>query len=142
MLHSIIQCCCCCLKILLTFVYFVQNTMATQTVILIRKHGGPEVMEVVKDYPMPQRAQGEVLVKIVSTCVNPVDYKVRSGAYPVEELPKVRKPFIDPKLPCRLPTLPRLCPSCGLCSYQTRVPHRSLVAMWLASSLRPMRAAR
>jgi hypothetical protein len=141
-MDSITQSCCCCLVILLTLVYCAQNTMATQTVILIRKHGGPEVMEVVKDYPMPQRAQGEVLVKIVSTCVNPVDYKVRSGAYPVEELPKVRQALIDPKRPCPWPTLPRLCPSCGLCSYQTHVPHRSLVAMWLASSLRPMRAAR
>jgi hypothetical protein len=55
------------------------DKMATQTAVIINKHGEPSVLEVVKDHPMPARSAGQVLVKNVSSSINPVDYKIRQG---------------------------------------------------------------
>jgi len=46
---------------------------------LARRYGGPEVMEF-GDLPDPEPGAGEVLVSVKATSVNPVDWKVRSGA--------------------------------------------------------------
>ena len=53
--------------------------------------GGPEVLEYV-DHPLPDRAagSGDVLVKIRSTSVNPVDYMIRQGKLPFSKKRKVR----------------------------------------------------
>lgn len=47
----------------------------------VRMHafGGPEVL-VVDDIPVPQPRDGEALVKVHAASVNPVDWKMRSGA--------------------------------------------------------------
>lgn len=45
----------------------------------ITKFGGPEVL-VVKEVPVPSRAPGEVLVKVVATSINPIDVKSRDGS--------------------------------------------------------------
>jgi NADPH:quinone reductase-like Zn-dependent oxidoreductase len=42
--------------------------------------GGPEVL-VVDDVTIPQLGDDEVLVRVVAASVNPVDYKIRSGAF-------------------------------------------------------------
>ncbi|KAK9904692.1 hypothetical protein WJX75_000655 [Coccomyxa subellipsoidea] len=55
--------------------------------VVISKIGGPDVLEFTNDYKLPDIASGQVLVRQVSTSVNPVDYKVRSGRAQV--LPKV-----------------------------------------------------
>lgn len=42
----------------------------------IRDFGGPEVFEL-RDVPRPEPGPGEVLVRVVASSVNPVDYKIR-----------------------------------------------------------------
>ena len=42
------------------------------------KYGGPEVLEMV-EVPLPEISDDEVLVKVVTASVNPVDWKVRKG---------------------------------------------------------------
>ena len=50
-------------------------------------YGGPEVMKF-EEYPEPAAGPGEVLVRVVATSVNPVDYKRRAGLtkdfYPIK----------------------------------------------------------
>lgn len=46
---------------------------------VIEKHGGPEVFKEIA-LPTPQPGPGEVRIKVAATSVNPVDYKIRSGA--------------------------------------------------------------
>ncbi len=49
--------------------------------VIINKHGGPEVLEYVEDFPNPELALGEVLVKVKSTSLNKIDTVIRNG-YP------------------------------------------------------------
>src|SRR5580700_7158007 len=46
--------------------------------IVIHQYGGPEVLKF-EDYPDPVPGQGEVLVRVAATGVNPIDYKRRAG---------------------------------------------------------------
>jgi NADPH:quinone reductase-like Zn-dependent oxidoreductase len=46
--------------------------------VLIRKYGGPEVLEVV-DVQAPKPKDDEVVIKVAATSVNPVDWLVRDG---------------------------------------------------------------
>ena len=46
---------------------------------VIEEHGGPGVFKEV-DLPTPEPGPGEVRIKVAATSVNPVDYKIRSGA--------------------------------------------------------------
>ena len=46
---------------------------------VIEQHGGPEVFKEV-ERPTPTPGPGEVRIKVAATSVNPVDYKIRSGA--------------------------------------------------------------
>ncbi|HJS92022.1 MAG TPA: alcohol dehydrogenase catalytic domain-containing protein [Steroidobacteraceae bacterium] len=65
--------------------------MTTMKAVRIRSFGGPEVLELT-DIEMPQPGDEEVLIRVRAASVNPVDYKIRSGAYPVvkqDQLPKV-----------------------------------------------------
>jgi NADPH:quinone reductase-like Zn-dependent oxidoreductase len=57
--------------------------------IRIHEYGGPQVLKY-EDAPLPEPAQGEVLVRIHAAGVNPVDWKVREGYL---------KQFIPHKLP-------------------------------------------
>jgi NADPH:quinone reductase-like Zn-dependent oxidoreductase len=47
----------------------------------IHSFGGPEVLKV-EDVEEPQPRSGEVLVRVSAASVNPVDYKIRQGAFP------------------------------------------------------------
>jgi NADPH:quinone reductase-like Zn-dependent oxidoreductase len=55
--------------------------------IVLHEYGGPDKLKY-EDVPDPVAGEGEVLVKLTATSVNPVDYKMRSGAakdhFPVE----------------------------------------------------------
>jgi NADPH:quinone reductase-like Zn-dependent oxidoreductase len=44
----------------------------------IHRYGGPEVL-MVEEAPMPEPGRGEVLVRVVASSVNPVDWKIREG---------------------------------------------------------------
>ena len=65
--------------------------MTTMKAMRIRSFGGPEVLELAEiEKPVPK--DEEVLIRVRAASVNPVDYKIRSGAYPVvkqDQLPKV-----------------------------------------------------
>ncbi len=55
--------------------------------IVVHEYGGPEVLKF-EDYPDPVPGPGEVLLRVVASSVNPVDYKRRAGLtkefYPIE----------------------------------------------------------
>ena len=46
--------------------------------VIIRKYGGPEVLEVA-EVPPPEPKEHEVVVRVRATSVNPVDWLVRDG---------------------------------------------------------------
>lgn len=50
----------------------------TMRAVRIHEYGGPEKL-VLEDVPVPKPVAGEVLVKIHSAAVNPVDWKIREG---------------------------------------------------------------
>ena len=55
--------------------------------VVLHEYGGPDKLKY-EDFPDPEVGPGEVLVRTAATSVNPVDYKMRSGAakerFPVE----------------------------------------------------------
>src|SRR5580704_19721970 len=48
----------------------------------IHKFGGPEVLQL-DDIPRPEAAGGKLLIRVAAASVNPVDYKIRRGGYPL-----------------------------------------------------------
>jgi len=47
---------------------------------IIRKYGPPEVIEI-DDIPKPTIARTQVLIRVVYTSVNPIDWKMRNGSF-------------------------------------------------------------
>ncbi len=45
------------------------------------EYGGPEVLRYEEDVPRPDPGAGQVLVRVVSTGVNPADWKIREGRW-------------------------------------------------------------
>jgi NADPH:quinone reductase-like Zn-dependent oxidoreductase len=65
--------------------------MTTMKAVRIRSFGGPEVLELA-EIEKPEPKDDEVLIRVRAASINPVDYKIRSGSYPVvkqDQLPKV-----------------------------------------------------
>jgi NADPH:quinone reductase-like Zn-dependent oxidoreductase len=56
--------------------------METMKAVRIHRFGGPEVMAW-EDVPIPQPMDDEILVRVRAASVNPVDYKIREGKYPL-----------------------------------------------------------
>ena len=57
--------------------------------IILPAHGGPELFRV-EEVPKPVTKAGHVLVRVVASSVNPVDFKIRKGLIPIgPELPGV-----------------------------------------------------
>ncbi len=46
--------------------------------VVVHQYGGPEVLKF-GEYPAPVPGQGEVLVRVAATGVNPIDYKRRAA---------------------------------------------------------------
>ena len=63
----------------------------TMHAVLIRRFGGPEVVELA-EIPVPEPRPGELLVKVEAASLNPVDYKIRGGKYPLVK--DDRLPFV------------------------------------------------
>jgi NADPH:quinone reductase-like Zn-dependent oxidoreductase len=59
--------------------------------VVVHQYGGPEVLKF-EEYPDPVPGQGEVLVRVAATSVNPLDYKRRSGL--LKDLYPIRFPGI------------------------------------------------
>ena len=59
--------------------------------VVLHEYGGPEKLKY-EDVPDPVAGEGEVLVRVAATSVNPIDYKLRSGSFkdfmPIE-FPKI-----------------------------------------------------
>src|SRR5437899_2000898 len=55
-----------------------QSKSQTMKAIQIHNYGGPEVLNY-EDAPRPQPGEGEVLIRVHATSVNPIDWKVREG---------------------------------------------------------------
>jgi len=53
--------------------------MSTMKAIQIHEYGGPEVLKL-EDLPRPSAAADEILIRVHAMGVNPVDWKLRSGA--------------------------------------------------------------
>lgn len=66
-------------------------TPATMHAVLIRRFGGPEVVEF-GELPVPARAPGQLLLKVEAASLNPVDWKIRAGKFPVVQEDKL--PFV------------------------------------------------
>lgn len=47
--------------------------------VICETYGGPEVLELADDIPVPQVGPNGVLVRVYASSVNPVDWKVRQG---------------------------------------------------------------
>lgn len=62
--------------------------MRTMKAIRIEAFGGPEVLTL-KELPVPEPREGELLLKIHAASVNPVDYKIRAGKYPAVKSDKL-----------------------------------------------------
>ncbi len=59
--------------------------------VVLHEYGGPDKL-LYEDVPDPVASKGEVLVRVAATSVNPIDYKIRSGAlkqYMPLELPAI-----------------------------------------------------
>ena len=52
---------------------------ATMKAVRFHAYGGPDVLQY-EEAPIPQPGEGEVLVRVQAAGVNPLDYKLRSGA--------------------------------------------------------------
>ncbi len=48
--------------------------------VVLHEYGGPEKLKY-EDWPDPQAGNGQVLVRVSAAGVNPIDYKLRSGAF-------------------------------------------------------------
>lgn len=60
--------------------------------ILCDNYGGPEVLELADDLPVPQPGPNGILVRVYASSVNPVDWKLRAGM--LAPLWKLRFPVI------------------------------------------------
>ncbi|OUM04062.1 zinc-dependent alcohol dehydrogenase family protein [Variovorax sp. JS1663] len=49
--------------------------------IVLKKFGGPESFEL-QDVKIPEVGIGELLVRVIATAINPLDYQIRRGDYP------------------------------------------------------------
>lgn len=64
----------------------------TMKVVGLRRHGGPEVLELL-ELPTPHAAPGEVRIRVRATTVNPGDTLIRAGLTPIQQR------GIDPVIP-------------------------------------------
>ena len=55
-----------------------QTKSQTMKAVRIHNYGGPEVLNY-EDAPRPEPGEGEVLIRVHATSVNPIDWKVRAG---------------------------------------------------------------
>jgi NADPH:quinone reductase-like Zn-dependent oxidoreductase len=55
--------------------------MSVMTAAVLSGHGGPEMLELRHDVPVPQPGRGEVLVRVSAAAVNNTDLWTRQGAY-------------------------------------------------------------
>src|SRR5690606_32852019 len=55
--------------------------VSSMTAAVLRRHGGPEVLEVRDDWPVPEAGPGQALVRVHAAALNNTDIWTREGAY-------------------------------------------------------------
>lgn len=68
-----------------------ESSKSAMKVVQLHKYGGPEVLKY-EDAPRPQPKEGELLLRVMATAVNPVDAKIREGAFREPGAPEVPMP--------------------------------------------------
>ncbi len=68
----------------------------TMKAVLLVGHGGPDKLEYREDWPVPEIARDEVLVKVGACGINNTDINVREGAYGTGGDPEAVASFGDP----------------------------------------------
>lgn len=68
----------------------------TMKAVLLVGHGGPDKLEYHEDWPVPEIARDEVLVKVGACGINNTDINVREGAYGKSGDPEAIASFGDP----------------------------------------------
>lgn len=68
-----------------------QNIPQTQSAIIIKEFGEPEVLHYQSDVAVPEMGDNQVLVKLAYAGINPVDYKTRQGlGWGAENIKKIQ----------------------------------------------------
>ena len=70
----------------------------TMKAILLTGHGGPEKLECREEWPVPNVAPDEVLVRVGACGINNADVWVREGAYGNSDGPEAVSSFVDSSL--------------------------------------------
>lgn len=70
--------------------------MAEMTAVVLTAHGGPDVLEVRRDWPRPVAGAGEVLVQVRAAAVNNTDIWTREGAYGLPGEPRAKAGWRGP----------------------------------------------
>jgi NADPH:quinone reductase-like Zn-dependent oxidoreductase len=65
-----------------------QSTGPTMKAIVVRQHGGPEVLKY-EDAPRPEPHEDEILIRTMAAAVNPVDAAIRGGRFSSGQLPYI-----------------------------------------------------
>ncbi|TDC80316.1 Zn-dependent oxidoreductase [Actinomadura sp. 7K507] len=66
------------------------------TAAVLRRHGGPDALEVRDDWPVPQAGPGQVLVRVSAAAMNNTDIWTREGAYGLPGLPEAKAGWRGP----------------------------------------------
>jgi NADPH:quinone reductase-like Zn-dependent oxidoreductase len=66
------------------------------TAAVLRRHGGPEALEVREDWPVPQVGPGQVLVRVGAGALNNTDIWTREGAYGLPGRPDAKAGWRGP----------------------------------------------
>ena len=66
------------------------------TAAVLRRHGGPEALEMRDDWPVPQAGPGQVLVRVSAAAMNNTDIWTREGAYGLPGDPEAKAGWRGP----------------------------------------------
>lgn len=69
---------------------------ALMTAAVLRRHGGPDALEVREDWPVPQVGPGQVLVHVAAAALNNTDIWTREGAYGLPGRPDAKAGWRGP----------------------------------------------
>jgi NADPH:quinone reductase-like Zn-dependent oxidoreductase len=70
--------------------------MATMTAVVLTRHGGPDALQVRRDWPRPAADAGQVLVEVRAAAVNNTDIWTREGSYGLPGDPDARAGWRGP----------------------------------------------
>ncbi len=66
------------------------------TAAVLRRHGGPDALEVREDWPVPRVGSGQVLIRVAAAALNNTDIWTREGAYGLPGRPDAKAGWRGP----------------------------------------------